>query len=71
MMIKETSKNSLYPSLLEEGKACLPDRQGLRSDDSYSRVRLVGAIKKRVFRGLLNSKFNPDGTVRTDLKYNK
>jgi hypothetical protein len=40
------SKNSADPSLLEKGK-------GLRSDDSYSRVRLVGAVKARVFRDAL------------------
>jgi hypothetical protein len=37
------SKNSADPSLLEKGK-------GLRSDDSYSRVRIVGAVKARVLR---------------------
>jgi DNA-binding XRE family transcriptional regulator len=42
------SKNSADPSLLEKGKG-----KGLRSDDSYSRVRLVGAVKARVFRDAL------------------
>jgi hypothetical protein len=54
----DISKNSAYPSLpiatrLPTGKIRMEKDDGFRSDDSHSRVRLVGAIKDRVFRDAL------------------